>query len=347
MNTTTVAINGFGRIGRAFFKLAFAHPEINIIAVNDLGDIDNLAYLLKYDTAYGRSGFEVSIIEGGLLVSHEGTEKEVRFFSEKDPLALPWKDMDIDIVVESTGVFDSYEKSKVHLEAGAKRVVISAPVKDSPRDAGVEGGTILMGINHEDLAGARISSNGSCTTNAAAPLIQILHEALGVEKALLSTVHAYTATQGIVDGPARKDFRRGRAAAQNIVPASTGAAVATTQVITDLEGKFDGVAMRVPVIVGSIVDVTFVASRSTTADEVNDILRTAAASDRWENIFSVTEEEIVSSDIIGNQYASLADLSFTRVVGDNLVKVLAWYDNEAGYTNVLLQHVLESAKYIG
>lgn len=345
--STTIAINGFGRIGRAFFKLAFAHPEINIVAVNDLGDVDNLAYLLKYDTAYGRSGFEATVIDGGLLVVHDGIEKEIRLFSEKDPSMLPWRDLDIDIVIESTGVFDSYEKSKMHLDAGAKRVVISAPVKDNPDDAGIEGGTMLMGINHEDLATARISSNGSCTTNAAAPLIQILHESIGVEKALLSTVHAYTATQGIVDGPARKDFRRGRAAAQNIVPASTGAAIATTQVITDLEGKFDGVAMRVPVIVGSIVDITFIASRPTSAEEVNDILRVAAASDRWENIFGVTEEEIVSSDIIGNPYPSLADLSFTRVVDGNLVKVLAWYDNEAGYTNALLLHVLESGKYVG
>lgn len=345
--STTIAINGFGRIGRAFFKLAFAHPEINIVAVNDLGDVDNLAYLLKYDTAYGRSGFDATVIDGGLLVVYDGIEKEIRLFSEKDPSMLPWRDLDIDIVIESTGVFNSYEKSKMHLDAGAKRVVISAPVKDNPADAGIEGGTMLMGINHEDLATARISSNGSCTTNAAAPLIQILHESIGVEKALLSTVHAYTATQGIVDGPARKDFRRGRAAAQNIVPASTGAAIATTQVITDLEGKFDGVAMRVPVIVGSIVDITFIASRSTSAEEVNDILRTAASSDRWENIFGVTEEEIVSSDIISNPYPSLADLSFTRVVDGNLVKVLAWYDNEAGYTNALLLHVLESGKYIG
>ena len=345
--STSVAINGFGRIGRAFFKLAFDHPDISIIAINDLGDVDNLAYLLKYDTAYGRSGFEAMPTEGGLLVSHNGVEKEIKFFSEKDPTALPWGILDIDIVIESTGVFDSYAKSKVHLDAGAKRVVISAPVNDTPQEAGVEGGTMLMGINHEDLATALISSNGSCTTNAAAPLIQILHETIGVEKAMLSTVHAYTATQGIVDGPARKDFRRGRAAAQNIVPASTGAAIATTQVITDLDGKFDGIAMRVPVIVGSIVDITFIASRPTSAEEVNDMLRAAAASERWENIFAVSEEGIVSSDIIGNPYPSLADLTLTRVVDGNLVKVLAWYDNEAGYTNALLLHVLESGKYVG
>jgi len=342
--STSVAINGFGRIGRAFFKLAFDHPDIDIVAVNDLGDVDNLAYLLKYDTAYGRSGFEASVTDGGLLVLHGGVEKEIKLFSEKNPAALPWGTLDIDIVVESTGVFDSYVKSKAHLDAGAKRVVISAPVKDNPAEAGVDGGTMLMGINHEDLATARISSNGSCTTNAAAPLIQILHETIGIEKAMLSTVHAYTATQGIVDGPARKDFRRGRAAAQNIVPTSTGAAIATTQVITDLDGKFDGIAMRVPVIVGSIVDITFIASRPTSAEEVNDILRAAAASERWENIFGVSEEDIVSSDIIGNPYPSLADLTFTRVVDGNLVKVLAWYDNEAGYTNALLQHVLESGK---
>ncbi|NTV44563.1 MAG: type I glyceraldehyde-3-phosphate dehydrogenase [Candidatus Yonathbacteria bacterium] len=345
--STTVAINGFGRIGRAFFKLAFTNPDINIVAVNDLGDLDNLAYLLKYDTAYGRSGFDVTLTDTGLHVVYDGVEKDVQFFAEKDPTVLPWKDLDIDIVIESTGVFDSYAKSKAHLDAGAKRVVISAPVGDDPREAGVEGATILMGINHEELATARVSSNGSCTTNAASPLIQILHETIGVEKALLSTVHAYTATQSIVDGPARKDFRRGRAAAQNIVPASTGAAVATTKVITDLEGKFDGVAMRVPVVVGSIVDITLVTSRNTSVEEINEILRAAAGSERWENIFSITEEQIVSSDIIGNPYASLADLSFTRVVGGNLVKVLAWYDNEAGYTNALLLHVLESGKYVG
>ncbi len=340
MKKARVAINGFGRIGRTFFRLGFNNPYYEIVAINDLGDVDNLAYLLQYDTVYGRGQYDVSVKDGNLVI--DGNEISVT--AERDPLKLQWKEQDIDIVLEATGVFASYEKAKVHLEAGAKRIVISAPVKDNPNDAGVEGSTILMGMNQSTLASCSISSNASCTTNAVSPVIGILNEQLGIEKAILNTVHAYTATQAIVDGPAKKDFRKGRAGAQNIIPSTTGAAVATTLVHTDLAGKFDGISMRVPVPVGSIVDVTFVAKKDTSVEEVNKILTEAAQSEQWSGIFSVTDEPIVSSDIIGIECASLADLSFTRVVGGNLVKVLAWYDNETSYTSTLVSHMEEVAK---
>lgn len=338
-----VAINGFGRIGRAFFKVAQKFPELEVVAVNDLGDVDNLAYLLKYDTVYGKSGLDIRAEKGSpskLIVNG----KEVVFLSEKEPTHLPWREFGIDVVVESTGHFTSYEKAKVHLEAGAKKVVITAPAKDEPGD--IPGATILMGINEGKLKDVKISSNASCTTNAGAPLIQILHEALGIEKALLNTTHGYTASQSIVDGPNSKDWKEGRAGAQNIVPTSTGAAIAVTKAVTDLEGKFDGIAMRVPVAAGSIADVTFVAKRDTSTEEVNDILRKAASDPRWQKVFSVTEEPLVSSDILGSPFASIADLNLTRVVGGNLVKVLAWYDNEMGYAHALAYHVIESGRHL-
>ncbi|MAZ56589.1 type I glyceraldehyde-3-phosphate dehydrogenase [bacterium] len=335
-----VAINGFGRIGRAFFRMASQNPHFEIVAINDLGNIDNIAYLLQYDTVYGRSPFSVLANKESLTVDG----KEIKFLSERDPGKLPWRDMGVDIVLESTGVFNSYDKSKAHLEAGAKRVVISAPVKDDPETAGINGATILMGVNDEDLSACTISSNASCTTNAASPLIAILKETVGIEKAVLNTVHAYTASQQVVDGPA-KDFRRGRAAAQNIIPTSTGAAVATTKAHTDLANKFDGIAMRVPVPIGSIIDITFIAREKTTVEEINEKLTAATKDARWSKIFAVTADPIVSSDIIGAEYAAIADLSFTKVVDGNLVKVLAWYDNETGYTSTLNQHVESVAKF--
>ncbi len=338
-----VAINGFGRIGRTFMRSAFGHPDFEVVAVNDLGDLESLAYLLKYDSVYGRSQFEVEQVGNKLKVGG----REVSFVQERDPEKLPWKDLNIDIVVESTGFFTSYEGSKKHLTAGAKRVVISAPAKDDPSTvSGVKGATVLMGVNEKDLVTCDISSNASCTTNATSPLIAILKEAVGIEKALLNTVHAYTASQALVDSPAKKDLRNGRAAALNIIPSTTGAAIATTLVHPELTGKFDGMALRVPVPVGSIVDVTFLASRDTTVDEINDALRKAASDPRWKNIFSATEEQVVSSDIIGSKVGSLADLSFTNVVGGNLVKVLAWYDNETSYTQTLVEHVAAVAKII-
>jgi glyceraldehyde 3-phosphate dehydrogenase len=254
--------------------------------------------------------------------------------------------MDIDVVVESTGFFTSYEGAKKHLTGGAKKVVISAPTKDDAQAAGVRGATVLMGVNQDELATCDISSNASCTTNATSPLIAILKEAIGIEKAVLNTVHAYTASQSLVDSPSGKDVRSGRAAALNIIPSTTGAAKATTMVHTELDGKFDGIAMRVPVPVGSIVDVTFIASRDTTVEEVNAALVAAAGQDRWRNIFAATDEPIVSSDIIGSRVGSIADLSFTKVVGGNLVKVLGWYDNETSYTQTLVEHVAVAASYI-
>lgn len=337
-----VAINGFGRIGRTFFRLAFTRPEIEIVAINDLGDLENLAYLLRYDSAYGRSPFTVEVKDGQLVVDG----KTIQFVQERDPKQLPWGKLGVDIVLESTGFFASYELSKQHLEAGAKRVVVSAPVKDDPAAAGVSGATVLMGVNEEALATCQISSNASCTTNAANPLIAILKETVGIQKAVLNTVHAYTASQSLVDGPSKKDHRTGRAAALNIIPASTGAAVATTLAHTELAGKFDGIALRVPVPVGSIVDVTFVASAPTSVEAVNQALVTAAQSDRWKHLFATTTDPIVSTDIIGARYGAIADLSFTRVVDGDLVKVLAWYDNETSYTHTLVEHVVRTASHI-
>lgn len=338
---TRIAINGAGRIGRAFYKLARQRDEIEIVAINDLGDIANIAYLLKYDTVYGKSDFEIEVKNGNLLI--EG--REIKFLSEKDPSKLPWKDLNIDIVIESTGFFTTYAGSKAHLDAGAKRVVVTAPMKDDPIP-GIEGNTILMGVNEEKLQTCQISSNASCTTNAGSPLISILDEEIGIEKAVLNTVHGYTASQSLVDGPSKKKFRNGRAAAQNIIPASTGAAIAITKAFTKLEGLFDGIAIRVPVVAGSLVDVTFIAKRNTSKEEVNSILKKASQDKRWEGVFTVTEEEIVSSDILGSKYGSIADLDFTRVVDGNLVKVMAWYDNETGYTNTLLEHVIKLGSYI-
>ncbi|MEX2013332.1 MAG: glyceraldehyde 3-phosphate dehydrogenase NAD-binding domain-containing protein [Parcubacteria group bacterium] len=324
-----VAINGAGRIGRAFYKLAVERPEVKVVAVNDLGDRENIEYLLKHDTVYGKWDGKF----------------DVKFFQEKDPSNLPWKELDVDIVVESTGFFASFSGSKAHLDAGAKRVVVTAPMKDEPVN-GIEGGTVLMGVNEEKLSTCLITSNASCTTNAGSPLIAILDEAIGIEKAVLNTTHGYTASQSLVDGPSKKGFREGRAAAQNIVPSSTGAAVAVTKAFTKLIGLFDGIATRVPVVAGSIVDVTFISKRETTSEEVNQILKRAAEEDRWKGIFAVTEEELVSSDILGSPYGSIADLNFTRVVGGNLVKVLAWYDNEMGYCHTLLNHVIKFGSLI-
>jgi len=337
-----VAINGAGRIGRSFYKIAREREELEVVALNDLGDIHNIAYLLKHDSAYGVSKFDVKVREDGKALIIDG--KEVAFLSEKEPANLPWKDLNIDVVVESTGFFTTFEKARAHMTAGAKRVVISAPAKDDPKDS--TEGTVLLGLNEGDLSTCEVSSNASCTTNAASPLIQILHEAIGIEKAVLSTTHAYTASQSIVDGPSKKDFKEGRAAAHNIVPTSTGAAIAVTKVVKDLNGLFDGISLRVPVIAGSIADVTFISKRPTSTEEVNGILRNAAADPRWQKTFTVTDEPLVSSDIVGSTYAAIADLGLTRVIGGNLVKVMSWYDNEAGYTHSLVEHVVETGKYL-
>ena len=327
-----IAINGFGRIGRNFFRLAFGNTQLEFVAINDLGNPEQLAYLLRYDTVYGRYDKKVELKDNSLSIDGQ----RIQFLSERDPLKLPWKDLQVDVVVESTGVFDSFEKASAHQKAGAKRVVITAPAKDEDSQFGQ---TVLMGINEDNLKNCLISSNGSCTTNASHPVAQIMSEKPGIKKAVLNTIHGYTATQSLVDGPS-KDFRRGRAAAQNIIPSTTGAAIAVTRVVKSLEGRFDGLAMRIPIIIGSIVDFTFIAKHKTSVEEINDIFRKASREPRWQGIMKVTEEPLVSSDIIKEPYGAIIDLNFTKVIDGDLVKVLSWYDNEWGYTATLMRHVL-------
>ena len=327
-----VAINGCGRIGRAFLKLATKNENLDIVAVNDLASIENIVYLLKYDTAHGKSKREISFSGSELSFGDE----KVRYLTERNPENLPWGDLDIDVVVECTGIFTTEEKARAHIKAGAKKVVISAPSADAT--------TILMGLNDDDLKTCQISSNASCTTNAGSPVLEVLRETVGIEKAMLNTIHGYTSTQKMVDAPNEKDFRKGRAGAQNIIPSTTGAAKATTKVIKDLDGSFDGISVRVPVIAGSLLDITFIAKRETSVEEINEILAKASQEERWKNIFAVTNEPLVSSDIVGSLHASIVDLQFTRVVGGNLVKILAWYDNEMGYTTTLIKHVLKAGE---
>jgi glyceraldehyde 3-phosphate dehydrogenase len=347
MAKARVAINGFGRIGRLFFRQAFDAPEgesnIEIVAINDLGDVENLAYLLKYDTVYGRyaKAVQADMTKGKLVVGGA----EISFLQVKDPTQLPWKDMNIDIVIESTGLFDSYTASKVHLAAGAKRVVITAPAKD---EDGPDGQTVLMGVNEDNMKTCTITSNGSCTTNSASPVIQILSENPGIIKASLSTVHAYTATQALVDGPIRggHDFRKGRAAAHNTVPETTGAAISVARAIPELKGKFDGVSFRVPNITGSISDITMLMKRKTSVEEINQILTDAAATQRWQGILKVTRDQLVSSDIIAEPYGAIVPLDLTKVIDGDFVKVLSWYDNEAGYVSTLIKHVQKVASIL-
>ena len=329
MNKIKIAINGFGRIGRLFLRQIINEPNVEIVAINDLGDVENLRYLFKYDSVYGRFEQDIS---------------NIKFLQEKDPLKLPWKDLDIDIVIEATGVFETYEKAKAHLDAGAKRVVLTAPAKDSD---GEFGKTILMGVNESDLKTCAISSNASCTTNGVASVLAILSENPGIEKAILNTIHALTNTQTTVDSPVKgSDFRRGRAASQNIIPSTTGAAIAATRVIKDLEGKFDGIALRVPLITGSVADITFISKKETSVEEINKILKDAGQSEKWKGILKTTEDQIVSSDIIAEPYGAIVDLKFTKVIGGNLVKVLSWYDNEWGYVAMLKKHVLKAAEIL-
>lgn len=324
-----IAINGFGRIGRSFFRAAFGEKDFDIVAVNDLTDTETLAYLLTYDSVYGRYGKEVSAKDGSLMA--DGTA--IKVFAEKDPAQLPWKKLGVDVVVESTGFFTDAAKAQAHIDAGAKRVVITAPAKGDVA-------TLLVGVNDEGFRdSAPITCNASCTTNSVAPVMRILLDAFGIEKAGMVTVHGYTATQKLVDGPDEKDMRRGRAAAVNIVPSTTGAAEAVIQSIPELEGKFDAIAMRVPVVAGSLSAMTVLVKNATSAQEVNEVFRKAAKEARWTKSLSVTEDPIVSTDILGQPYGAIVDLALTKVVDGNLVKVFSWYDNEAGYTATLAEHV--------
>lgn len=336
MKKIKIAINGFGRIGRQFFKIAFERPELEIVALNDLGDLNNLAYLLEFDSVYGNYDKKVEVKNGNLVVDG----KSIKYISEPDPLKLPWEDLDIDVVIESTGRFTSYEKAKAHLDAGAKRVALSAPAHDEGETV-----TVTPNVNEVALARSKITTNASCTTNAVTPVAAVMSIKPGIRYSLLNTIHGYTSTQSLVDSPG-KDFRKGRSAAQNIVPTTTGAAIATAKAIPGMKDKFDGIALRVPVATGSILDFTFIAEIKTSVEEINSIFIEEAKKPEWQGILSVTDKPLVSSDIIKNPHGAIVDLALTRVVGGELVKVMIWYDNEWGYANMLVRHVISLLPFI-
>lgn len=322
-----VAINGFGRIGRHAFKIAMKRDDMEVVAVNDLADNATLAHLLKHDSAYPMPTEEVFSDEKSISFGGHA----VLTFAQKDPSDLPWKKLNVDVVLECTGVFRDREGASRHLKAGAKRVIISAPSKSE------DIACFVRGVNCESYQDEDVIDNASCTTNCTAPVMKVLEEAFGIEKAMLSTVHSYTADQQLQDAP-HKDLRRARAAAQNIIPTTTGAAIATSKVVPSVEGKFDGIAIRVPTITGSLIDVTAVLKKHVTVEEVNDAFRKAAAGELKE-VLAVTEEPLVSSDFIGNPMSSTVDLGMTNVVDGNMVKVISWYDNEWGYANRLVEMV--------
>jgi len=329
MHIKRIAINGFGRIGRSAFKIAFEKSNIEIIAINDLTSVDILAHLLRYDTAYGQYKRQVEVKEGKLFING----KECLVYAEPDPKKLPWKELDIDVVLECTGRFTDSVSASQHITAGAKKVILSAPAK-----TGDVVPSILIGINESMYQEQEVISNASCTTNSLAPVAKIIHEKFGIAKALMTTTHSYTADQNLQDGP-HKDLRRARAASANIVPTTTGAAIAVTQVIPELAGLFDGLSLRVPTIVVSLTDFTFVLKTKTTVEEINTVLEQASHNPSYHNVLAVTREPLVSSDFIGNPHSSTVDLSLTKVIDGDLVKIVAWYDNEWGYSNRLVELV--------
>jgi glyceraldehyde 3-phosphate dehydrogenase len=320
-----VAINGGGRIGRAALKILMDSPGFELVAVNDLIPADHLVYLIRYDSVYGPYRHKVVIEDSTLMIG----DHRVKLLSEPDPARLPWRDMNVDLVLECTGMFRKEEDLQKHIVAGAKFVILSAPAKSESI------GVVVHGVNQADGT-SRIISCASCTTNCIAPLVEIMGRRIGIQRAIMTTVHAYTASQQVVDGY-DKSFRRGRAAAANMVPTSTGAAEATVRALPELRDRFDGVAIRVPVAIGSIADVTFVTSRATTREEINDIFRQEASGGRYKDVVGVSEDPIVSSDIIGDSRASIVDLEMTRVVDGTLAKVMSWYDNEWGFTNQMIR----------
>ena len=331
-----IAINGFGRIGRNAFKLAFERDDIEVVAINDLTDIKTLAHLLKHDSTYGTYHHDVSYDDNSIFVAG----KQIRVLAEKDPALLPWGEFGVDVVIEATGLFVQPEKARAHINAGAKKVVISAPAK------GEGAKFIVLGVNEHELTREDdIISNASCTTNCIAPVMAILEREFGIEKSLMTTVHSYTASQRILDAPA-KDLREARSAAENIVPTTTGAAIATAKVIPSLVGKFDGLSVRVPTAVVSLSDITAVLKRNTTKEEINEVFKRAAADPFYQGILTATEEPLVSTDFKGNSHSSIVDLELTNVVGGNLVKIVAWYDNEWGYSNRLVEIVADVAANI-
>ena len=328
-----IAINGFGRIGRNAFKLAFERDDIEVVAINDLTDTKTLAHLLKHDSTYGTYHYDVSYDENSIFVAG----RQIRVLAERDPALLPWGEFGIDVVIEATGLFVQPEKARAHINAGAKKVVISAPAK------GEGAKFIVLGVNEHELTREDdIISNASCTTNCIAPVMAVLEREFGIQKSLMTTVHSYTASQRILDAPA-KDLREARSAAENIVPTTTGAAIATAKVIPSLEGKFDGLSVRVPTPVVSLSDITAVLKRNTTKEEINEVFKRAAADPFYQGILAVTDEPLVSMDFKGNSHSSIVDLSLTNVVDRNLIKVVAWYDNEWGYSNRLVEIVADVA----
>jgi len=322
---TRVAINGLGRIGRAILKLVIAEPALELVAVNDLADVENLAYLLRFDTVYGRYSTPVALEEGSLVVAG----RKLRTLRSRDPLELPWKDLGIELVFECTGALTRRSDLEKHIRAGARFVLLSAPSQDGEVETVVHGANVPSGA-------PRIISCASCTTNCITPIVEVIGRRIGFRKAVMTTVHAYTSTQSVVDGP-NKRFRRGRAAGTNLVPAATGAALATTRALPEYAGRFDGIAVRAPIPVGSIADLTFLASRMTSVEEVNRILAEEAETERYAGVLGVTRDPLVSSDIIGDARASVVDLELTRVIDGDLVKVMSWYDNEWGYANQMLR----------
>lgn len=326
-----VAINGFGRIGRCALKVALENPQIEVVAINDLMPIENAIYLLKYDTAYGVYYKDIKNQNGNL--SLDG--KEIKYLSEKDPNNLPWSENNIDIVFECTGRFVKDGSAKVHINRGAKKVILSAPAKGEGNVP-----TFLMGVNHESYMGQNLISNASCTTNCIAPVLDVMHKKFGVLKSVMNTIHATTNTEAVVDSTppgGGDDYRRGRASAHNMVPTTTGAAIAATKALPDLEGKFDGTAVRVPILVGSISDIVMVLKRNVTVEEVNQAFKEAVNDSHYKGYLAISDgENLVSSDIVGNPYSSIVDLELTKVVGGDLVKVVAWYDNEWGYASRMI-----------
>lgn len=336
MSKVRVAINGFGRIGRSAFKIAWERSDIEIVAINDLTDNKTLAYLLKYDSNYGTYQHSVEADDEGIVVDG----RAIKVLAQKDPVDLPWAELEVDLVIESTGFFTDKEGASKHITAGAKRVVISGPTKSD------DVSTIVLGANDTSIKDASdVVSNASCTTNSLGVVMSLLDMEFGVEKSMLTTVHSYTASQKLQDAPA-KDLREGRNAAENIVPTSTGAAIAVTKALPHLVGKFDGISMRVPTPVVSISDVTAVLSRNVTVEEINSAFKKAASEPFYQGILAVSEEPLVSRDFIGNSHSGIVDLPLTRVVDGNLVKVCVWYDNEWGYSNRLVELVADIGKTI-
>jgi glyceraldehyde 3-phosphate dehydrogenase len=333
---TKVAINGFGRIGRNAFKIAYDRSDLEIVAINDITDTKTLAYLLKHDSNYGTYKHDVGHDETGIIVNGQ----HIKVLAEKDPAALPWKDLGVDVVIESTGFFVKPELAKAHITAGAKKVVLSAPAK------GEGATTIVLGVNEDQLPGAaEVISNASCTTNCITPVAAVIESAFGIDKAMMTTVHSYTASQKLQDAPA-KDLREGRNAAENIVPTTTGASIAAAQALPALQGIFGGLSVRVPTPVVSLSDFVIITKKPVTVEEVNEAFKKAAKEPFYQGILDVTEEELVSSDFIGNSHSAIVDLSLTAVIGGNMLKVVAWYDNEWGYSNRLVEVVADTGKLL-